>query len=187
MVSTLRELFEPRKKDRSEPGELTLHHPQGRHGLYIRNDGVVDLQTRGSAVGVGPLGISLESPALYVGAGSVAFRSDRIGFQVPYDGYFLSGRRLNPQLVSGGQLLRPRADAKVLIVPGSIQGKDSASAPPQGMPYTAGGCVAEMVSLFDLVQPIAFTESVESASWIDEMIRVLARGLGDGGSDAGTG
>lgn len=186
MITVLRELFEPRTKGRSSPGELTWHHPRLRHGVYIRNDGVLDLQTQGSVVGIGTTGICMESPALYVGVRSLAIRAERFGCSVPPDGYYLSGRRLHPELVRGRRVLSPLWNAKLLVLPGSLvcESEEATAQPLQPQPLRVGDTLLETVSLQDLFRALEFTEQVETEGWIDEAMTALMREM-RGGDDAG--
>lgn len=183
MITMLRELFEPRTKGRSSPGELTWHHPRLRHGVYIRNDGVLDLQTQGSVVGIGTTGICMESPALYVGVQALAIRTERFGCSVPPDGYYLSGRRLNPELVRGRRVLSPLWNAKLVVLPGSVvsESKEPPVQSVQTQPLKVGDTMLETVSLHDLFRALEFTEQVETEGWIDEAIETLMREMRGGG------
>lgn len=177
LVSSLREMLQPGKRGRIDQGELTWQHPQLRHGVYLRNSGIVDVQARGGVIGVGPYGVSVEGESGYFGLGRLVVRCDRLAFMVPPDGYLLSGRMWNPALVSGRSVLAPLWDARLMVEPGSLRRMHHGATPPQPETVMVGNTPVQLVNLSELVEPLPFTLEQKERSWVDEAIRVLQRGL----------
>ena len=177
LAESLRQLVDPNplNETASKPvatgDEITIQHPRERHGLYIRNGGIVDMHSYQSVVGVSTAGITLEAPVIYLG-GNVVVRTDQISIDAPSDGYLLSGRRLNPKLVDGLSVRTGENDAEVLVTPGSLKSSRSI----QTRPVMVGQTPMEAVRLKDLLPPEQFTyEPDEPIHWIDEMISILSR------------
>jgi hypothetical protein len=176
------------------PTESNFQHPQGRHGLYVRDGGIVDLQTAGAVLGIRPEGWTVEAPAGYIGVSDLVVRSDRISMQLPADGYYLSGRQLHPALVSGREVATPLWDAEVLISPESLKAMESAGAvdkarPPRVRPVVVGGTPMAAVRLGDLFRWLPFTTEPASDlfDWTGQVIRELQRGVSGaiGGASGG--
>ena len=164
--------------------ESNFQHPQGRHGLYVRDGGIVDLQTVGAVLGIRPEGWTVEAPAGYIGVSDLVVRSGRISMQLPADGYYLSGRQLHPALVSGREVATPLWDAEVLVSPESLKAMESAGAvgkakPPRTRPVVVGNTPMAAVRLGDLFRWLPFTAKPDSDlfDWTGQVIRELQRGV----------
>ena len=174
------------------PGEANLQHPEGRHGLYVRDGGIVDLQTDGAVLGIRPSGWTVEAPSGYLGVADLVVRGERVSLQIPPDGYYLSGRQLHPEMVVGTKMATALWDLEVLALPGSLKPMDSerigaSPKPPASRPVVVGNTPLLAVRLGDLFRWLESTREPESLSWVDQVILELQRGLGGASREGSTG
>lgn len=167
----------------ARPAETCLLHRDGRHGLYLRDDGTTDIFSATSVIGISDSGIAAKSPATYIQTRGMAISADRLSLDVPPDGLMVAKREVSSRILQGLRLCAQKADALLLMHPLYAPITMETNADKPEMTYEEGsvlvvheGMTIPAIPLSELLDREPFSNK-PSSRWIDEQLEILRRSL----------
>lgn len=144
--------------------EIVIAHPVGRHGIFLREDGCVDIASGTQAVGLSGSGMTVEVQALDVQGSVMRLDADTVWLNTAPDGLVIDGYVPDYGILHGELIARYLRDAMVVITSGSVRplpnAQPSGSSGASETPVCAQCPALAAVPLSSLLEPVPWSRPV---------------------------
>lgn len=111
----------PRDKSKAEGNEVVVAHPDGRHGIFVRDDGSVDVVSGSQSIGVHGNGLVGDLKVMDFQTSVWHLRTNSMWIFTERDGLIIDGYVPDYGIIHGELIARYLRDAKVVIRRGSTK------------------------------------------------------------------
>jgi hypothetical protein len=179
-LDALFELMERSERDVAvaQGDELVVAHPQGRHGLFVRDGGFVDIASGTQVVGLNSMGLVADLNVLDCRASVVSFNTQSLWINTLPGGFIVDGYAADVGILHGELIGRYLRDAKVVITRGSLKQIQKARGDKASSPVESPVCqeCPNLVSvpLSSLIEPFGWSRPLD-AKLLSRFNQVLNR------------
>ncbi len=149
--------LENRPHDVAVNEDIVLGHPLTKHGIFLREDGAVDISSAKSLLSISEEGFLGVAPAMVLNVSDALMN---VGTHMVNGRLVFNGYEPDKEIWSGAWVCRFLKDASVLILPGTqvevqrARGEYSGSRSPHRTLYSTELGALEAVPLSDLIEPV---------------------------------
>ena len=143
--------------------ELVLAHPIGGHGIFMRDDGSVDIASGTQTLGINGLGMVGDFDVIDLQSSVFSVRSTVFWINTAKNGLVIDGYVPDYGIVHGDLIGRYLRDASVVITRGSLKEvQKGGGSVPRGNPVCSHCPSLVSVPLSSLIQPFGWSKPLDS-------------------------
>jgi hypothetical protein len=180
-LDRMNEILEQTYKDPNiaEGNELVICHPERSHGIFLRDGGVVDINSGTQVMGLTPRGLGISVQALDMEAQVASLRCHTFWLTTSPNGWIIDGYVPDYGILHGDLIGRYLRDARVVITRGSLRKLQDGGRSPSETSVCTHCPNLVSVPLSSLIEPRAWSRPAETKT-LDRLRGVLDRVRGGG-------